>query len=404
MKNWKLRVCVISKSTGFCYYYRLKWPLAELQRRGLVEVVGIDWSHDNFRADPAAAFGPMIEWADVFVFQYSNPSDILTRYNDYSIKEKVPKLFVSEFDDDFTRVHPSNSYYRYVGVKEVQLSDGRWAWKDRDLCDHLNEYKDKTEEEKEIFRFDIDRSKARLSKMFRAIMYSDLITCTTPELASTFTSWNENVAVLPNYIDPKEMCYPGKKKKRDHVLIGWQGGDSHHHDLRLVMPALKEIKRKYKDKVHFRFYGAAFIDMYKEIGGEHVQWTDPEKFNEKFAEDLIDIGIVPLIDPSINKFNNAKSNIKWLEYSHYGIPSVVSAHKPYIQHIEDGKTALLCRDNNDWVKALSKLIDDPLYRIKLGADAKKDVDLRFSIENHAHKWYDLYMMALERKVKHLSTL
>ena len=144
--------------------------------------------------------------------------------------------------------------------------------------------------------------------------------------------------------------------------------------------------------------------MYKEIDGEHIPWTDPELFNKKFSEDLIDIGIVPIVDPDENKFNKSKSNIKWLEYSHYGVPSVVSGFKPYVQHIDDGKTGLIAYDNQDWFDNLSKLIDDPLYRIKVGADAKKEVDLKFSIHNHAHKWYDLYMSALHKKVEHLQTI
>jgi len=403
-KGWKLRVCIISKNKGFCYYYRLKWPLAELEKRGLVETRGLDWSNPEFKRNIGKYMSDAVEWADVIIFHYTNPSDILVRFNDFAIQNKLPKLFVSEFDDDFTCVHPSNSYYRYAGIKNIQLSDGNYAWKDGELCDPLGEYNDASDSEKDAFRFNILRNKARMAKMFRALIYSDVITCTTPDLGLTFNKWNENVSILPNFINPDEMNYPGKKKRRDHVLIGWQGGDSHHHDLKMIMPALKMIKEKYKDNVKFRFYGAAFVNMYKEINGEHIEWIDPEKFNKVFSEDLIDIGIVPLIDPEINRFNNSKSNIKWLEYSHYAIPSVVSGCKPYVQHIEDGKTGLLAYSVNDWFNHICKLIDDPIYRFKLGSDAKKHVDLNFSIQNHAYKWYDLYMNALNAKVKHLSTI
>jgi glycosyltransferase involved in cell wall biosynthesis len=372
----------------------------ELEKKGLVETIGIDWADPNFKEDPGATLSKVIEWADVFVFQYSNPSDILTRYNDLAISEKIPKLFVSEFDDDFTCVHPSNSYYRHSGIENVKVGD-KWAWKDGALCDHLDEYDDKTDEEKKFLTFNILRNKARMAKTFRAQMYSDLITTTTPELAQTFTRWNENISVLPNYINPHAMP-PGKKMPRDHVLIGWQGGDSHHHDLKMIMPALKRIKAKYKDKVHFRFMGAAFVNMYEEIGGEHIEWVDPYKFYEKFAEDLMDIGLVPLIDPEKNKFNNAKSNIKWLEYSHYAIPSVVSGYKPYVQHIEDGNTGIIAYTEEDWFQSLCLLIDDSLLRTRIGVNAKKEVDSKFSIQNHAMKWYDLYMSALLAKVESFS--
>lgn len=398
--GWKLRICVVSRQTGFCYFYRIKWPLQVLVERGLIEVVGVDWSNKNFRKDPGKAMGEMIDWADVFIFQYSNPSDILTRFNDLATEKKIPKLFVSEFDDDFTCVHPSNSYYRYSGIENVKVGDA-WAWKDGQLCDHLKEYGDKTDEEKHELMFSTFRNKARMAKMFRALMYSDLITTTTEELGDTFKKWNDNVSVLPNYINPDVMP-PGKKAKRDHVLIGWQGGDSHHHDLKMIMPALKRVKARYGDKVKFRFMGAAFVNMYKEIDGEHIKWTDPYKFYDKFSEDVLDIGLVPIIDPKINKFNNAKSNIKWLEYSHYGIASVVSGYKPYVQHITDGENGLIAYTEQDWYNSICKLVDDPFLRINIGAKAKKDVDLKFTVQKYAYKWYDLYMSALKEKVEHLN--
>lgn len=401
-EGWKLRVCVISKDNGFCYFYRLKWPLAELERRGLIETVGIDWSRESFKKDPGDAFSKVIDWADVFIFQYSNPADILIRYSDFSTQNKIPKLFISEFDDDFTCVHPSNSYYRHSGIEEVKVGKD-YAWKDGDLCDHLNEYTDKSEDEKRALSFNIFRNKARMAKMFRGLMYSDVITTTTPELGATFTKWNDNVAVLPNYINP-EVMPEGKKKHRDYTLIGWQGGDSHHHDLKMIMPALKRVKQRYGDKVRFRFMGAAFVNMYKEIEGEHIPWEDPYNFYNKFSEDIFDIGLVPLIDPSLNKFNNAKSNIKWLEYSYYGIPSVVSGYNPYVQHISDGETGLICYTEQEWYDSLVKMIEDPLYRFKVGANAKKEVDLKFTIQTHAYKWYDLYMSALHKKVEFLSNL
>jgi len=401
-EGWKLKIVVISKNTGFCYFYRILWPLQQLIERGLVEVIGVDWANDKFQDDPSEVFDKLIGWGDVFIFQYSNPSDILIRFNDLAIDQRIPKLFISEFDDDFTCVHPSNSYYRYAGIDEVKVGN-KYAWKDMDICDHLKEYKGKTEKERRFVTFNIARNKARMAKMFRAIMYSDLVTTTTPELGDTFKKWNQNVVVLPNYINPDVMP-EGKKVKRDYVLIGWQGGDSHHHDIRMIMPALKRVKKKYGDKVHFRFMGAAFVNMYKEIKGEYKKWVDPYKFYEAFAEDVFDIGIIPLVDPEINEFNKAKSNIKWLEYSYYGIPSVVSGYKPYVQHINDGETGLIAYTEDEWFYSLCKLIDDPMYRFKIGANAKKEVSLKFSIKTHAKKWYDLYMSALKEKVEHLNSL
>ena len=35
--------------------------------------------------------------------------------------------------------------------------------------------------------------------------------------------------------------------------------------------------------------------------------------------------------------------------------------------------------------------------MNIGANAKREVDSKFTIQRFAHKWYDLYMNALENK-------
>jgi glycosyltransferase involved in cell wall biosynthesis len=398
----KLNIVALTRNIGFCYYYRILWPLRELEKRGLINVLGIDTTHENFIKDPGPFMADSLEWGDIFIYQYTNPSDILTRYADLCMLEKLPKLFIAEFDDDFTRVHPTNNYYRHAGIDNVKAG-GEWVWKDNDICDHLKEFVDSTEEEIKAATFSIKRNKSRMMKMLRACIYSDAITTTTKELGETFEKFNQNVVVLPNYLDLSEMP-EGKKKPRDHVLIGWQGGDSHYADIRIIMPALKKIKQKYGDKVQFQFMGAAFHNMYKELKAEHIPWAKPEEFFSKFSENLFDIGLVPIVDPEINKFNKSKSNIKWLEYSHYGIPSIVSNYKPYKQHIINGKTGLLCNTVQDWYENLCKLIDDPFFRMKMGSEAKKVVDKNFVIQNYAHRWYDFYSSAFKKKVEYLASL
>ena len=398
----KLRICAISKPKGFCHYYRIKWPLEELEKKGLIEAVVLDPTHPEFIKNPGKPLGDIINWANVFIFQFANPANILTKYNDLSIINKVPKLFISEFDDDITSTNPTNSHYRYVGMEEYKVKD-TWMWKDNELCDHLGEYKDKTDEEKELLKFNLDRNKGRIAKIYKAVMYSDLVTVTTPELASVFEGWNLNVNVLPNYINPNYMPQ-GKKKPRDHVVIGWQGGSSHFNDLKMIMPALKRIKKKYKEKVKFKFMGAGFLGMYKELDADFVEWIDSEKFYDVFSEDIFDIGLIPLIDPKIDKFNNSKSNIKWLEYSYYGIPSVVSEYKPYVQHITNNNTGLLCYNQNDWYENICKLVDDPFLRMNIGKNAKNEVNLKWTIEKHAYKWYDSYINAFKNKIEHISSI
>ena len=88
----KLRIGVSSKSTGFCYFYRIKWPLETLQKNGLIETMGVDWSNSVFRENQGKYMAELLEWADILLLQYGNPQDVLIRYNDLVLKERLPKL------------------------------------------------------------------------------------------------------------------------------------------------------------------------------------------------------------------------------------------------------------------------------------------------------------------------
>ena len=386
----KLKICVIGSNHDFCFFYRILWVMQELNDRGLAECIHINVSHKEYKENIEELIDGLFDWGvDVFIFQNHARSELLVEFSCLSEQLKIPKVFISEFDDDFLNVHPSNRGYFYTGLSNIKAK-GKWIWKDGSIADFVEDYKEKG------LKFDITRNKQNITKMLRGFIYSDALTCTTKELGEYFTGWNENVAVMPNYINPKVMP-EGKKNKRDHIVIGWQGGDSHHHDLKMILPALRRIKDIYKGKVRFRFIGALFEQIYKELEAEYTEWVDPYKFYDVFADNLFDIGLIPLVDPSINKFNNGKSNIKWLEYSYYGIPSVVSGCTPYRQHIDHSVNGFLAMDEDDWVKYLRRLIDDPLFRIKMGANAKREVLAKYTIQANCYKWYDLYIKLIDKK-------
>ena len=393
-----MKIATFSKGRGFCYVHRIQYPIGKLVENDHATCVNINPSHDDYYEKLPELISQLVDWGvNVFLFQMASPPDLIIKFADINARMGFPILIVTDIDDDFTNTHPSNSHYRYGGVDEVEV-DGKLIWEDGTLCENFGKLKDIEPKDLDLYKFDLVRNRVVLLKRLRALMYSDIITCTTPDLAETFSKWNSHIKVLPNYINPDDKP-KGRKKDRDHVLIGWQGGDSHHHDLRMIMPALKRIKEKYGAKVKFRFMGADFRNMYKEVGGEFCGWIQPENFFHVFASDLFDIGLIPLVDPVVNPFNLGKSNVKWVEYSHYGIPSVVSSCKPYDLHIDHGNNGFLACDIDDWFNYLSLLIDDSLLRSKIGYNAKKEVESKWYIQNNYYKWLNLYKNSLAIKSK-----
>jgi glycosyltransferase involved in cell wall biosynthesis len=87
-----------------------------------------------------------------------------------------------------------------------------------------------------------------------------------------------------------------------------------------------------------------------------------------------------------NRFNAAKSELKFIENTVIGMPTVASNVAPYYC-IEDGKSGMLARDEGQWYHALKAiLVDAPRVRRSMLTEARKTVDERFDIRKVAQQW------------------
>lgn len=75
------------------------------------------------------------------------------------------------------------------------------------------------------------------------------------------------------------------------------------------------------------------------------------------------ISIAPL-DP--NYFNDAKSNIKYLEAAALKLPSVCSGSAAFAKAIIDNLNGFIANNENEWFAALARLVNDPTLRRRIG--------------------------------------
>lgn len=88
-----------------------------------------------------------------------------------------------------------------------------------------------------------------------------------------------------------------------------------------------------------------------------------------------DISIAPL-EPGA--FNDAKSNIKYLEAAILGLPSVCSPRRAFRDVIAPGRTAFLAETAGEWREALRQLIARPVLRSQMGEVARQTVLERYA--------------------------
>ncbi|TRX49350.1 glycosyltransferase family 4 protein [Fulvivirga sp. M361] len=199
-------------------------------------------------------------------------------------------------------------------------------------------------------------------------------------LADFALPMNPNVKIIPTTIDTIAY-HVVPKRETGKVCIGWSGSFSTIIHFKHILEALKELKKKYQDKIYFKVIGdGSFTDEDLEIQG--VSWQQ-----ETEVKDLseIDIGIMPLPD---DEWTKGKCGLKGLQYMALGIPTIMSPVGVNTDIIKDGVNGFFASSDPEWIQKLSILIDSPLMREKMGIEGRKVVKERFSVEANKKLYLD----------------
>lgn len=201
--------------------------------------------------------------------------------------------------------------------------------------------------------------------------------------------------VLPNCCVPSEWSIYLENK--ENIVIGWHGSVTHDEDLKLALPAIRDILKKRKD-VKLELVGGIRPESQKELfagWGDELKQVELllgtpswEGFPELIASRNWDIGIAPLTD---NEFNRGKSHIKWMEYTLCGVPVVASRVYPYfmpihgVETIVDRNTGMLASNRKEWKAKLLELIEDEDKRQEISENALKQMS-KLTYKENIHLW------------------
>jgi glycosyltransferase involved in cell wall biosynthesis len=263
-------------------------------------------------------------------------------------------------------------------------------------------------------------------KIINSLKAATYVTTTTELFADEIRKFHKNVIVFPNAINTKEEQFKGITEKSDRLRIGWLGGSSHLHDLKLLDGTFNAL---YGDKDKMKIVMCGFDTRgeiteinkqtgkqtkrpikphetvwvkYEEIFTDKYRWvsSDYKKELDKFTEiDLsrfgnesyervwtrpitsyaknytkFDVSLAPIKN---HMFNRMKSQLKVIEAGFYKKALIASDVGPYtidLKHaLDNGKftdgNALLVNENRnhgDWSKFITKLIKNPNWVVDLG--------------------------------------
>ncbi len=190
------------------------------------------------------------------------------------------------------------------------------------------------------------------------------------------------VHIVPTTVDTDNHIPKPELRGKEKICIGWSGSFSTIKHFEEVLPVLNELNKKYPGKLQFKVYGDA---LYRgsELGINGIAWSAK---GEVDMLNSFDIGIMPLPN---DEWAKGKCGLKALTYMSCAVPVVMSAVGVNTEIGSDGN-ALLVNSKEDWMDALTKLIENKTLREELGKRGRKVVEERYSVNAYKGKYLELF--------------
>jgi GT2 family glycosyltransferase/glycosyltransferase involved in cell wall biosynthesis/Tfp pilus assembly protein PilF len=344
----KLKVGILSleENQTACAWLRLGSPLNFLRAQGLVERLPLCELADG----RVTINAEKIPQAQLIVVQRSMPFCLPWHVLRAAVKDPSVRI-IFELDDALTQVPDTNPHFGHFQTIRPQIE--------------------------------------------AYLRNADLVTVSTPQLKKIYSCYNDHIEVLPNTLDAQIwLPLPPKARSKGKVTILFSGTLTHQHDLAIIERAIDLIILEFGAGVEFLFWGnlPASLRDRPQVKSIAAFTPDYRQYVEQLKTLAVDLALVPL---EVVPFNQAKSDIKWLEYSACKIPAIFTDIEAYNQSVEHGKTGWLTANTVEaWHGAMKKLILDKGLRQSMAENAHQTVLAQRSLEANADLWLQAYETAL----------
>lgn len=288
-------------------------------------------------------------------------------------------------------------------------------------------------------------------KIVANLREASYVTTTTNIFADEIKKVNKNVVIFPNAINPKEPQFNHPTIESDRIRVGWLGGSSHLHDLKLLEGFVSKNHSELGDKLQYVIcgfdtrgtvteinpqtgeqrkrdilphetvwakYEEIFTGNYKIIGDDYKKFLLDYKEEEyKVNQDLpylrvwtkpvtsyamnyskFDISLAPIKN---HIFNRMKSQLKVIEAGFYKKALIASDIGPYTIDLKhclkngefvDGNAMLVSesRNHSDWSKYIKKLVKNPNLITDMGERLYESVKDKYDLNNVTKERAEFY--------------
>lgn len=199
---------------------------------------------------------------------------------------------------------------------------------------------------------------------------------------------NPNLTLISSTIDTDAYQPRRHSDARRSITIGWSGTHSTVRYLKSLAGVLRDLSRRFDIRI------LVIGDDTFRVDGANMDirpWL-----LERETADLseMDIGIYPLLD---EEWVLGKSGLKALQYMGVGVPVVASKIGAACEFIRDGENGFLAASPDEWVEKLSRLIEEPDLRARMGRAGRATVEDHYSVRVTAPVYLEIIESVLDQR-------
>lgn len=210
----------------------------------------------------------------------------------------------------------------------------------------------------------------------RGVRLADRFVVSTEPLQEAYRDMCDDIRVVKNRLEaPVWGNLTSLRRQGRKPRVGWAGGVGHTGDLELIVSVVKELA----SEVDWIFFGLC-PDAVRPFVAEVHGGVPFEHYPAKLASLNLDLALAPL---EMNPFNEAKSNLRLLEYGILGWPVICTDIVPY----QGGFPVTRLKNRHaDWIKAIREHLSDMDELARRGDALRQHILDEWMLEDHLDEW------------------
>ena len=178
---------------------------------------------------------------------------------------------------------------------------------------------------------------------------------------------------VPTVVDIDRYFVRYRVDKKD-LTVGWIGTPATCKFLLTIAEVLREIVNRFGVRI---VAVGANPQQFQVLPVEVIPWKENTEVTE--IQDF-DIGVMPLAD---EPYERGKCGYKLIQYMACGKPVVASPIGVNVEIVRHGENGFLVKTTDEWIDALSRLLENPQLRFRMGQEGRSMVERDYSLQVQA---------------------